>query len=181
MSKMAHTQEQARALSPLAFRRGRVKTGAQDQSEVIMSVHTPFLLASLLLATPAVAQSPMGEAPACPAPVAPTGLLAPWNAPVPVKAGADGAHAALLTGGQAAQVDLLPTPSVSYPLQPEKPGGSVSHGGVLALDVKQAGTWRIALGSGRGWMWWAMMARNDPPRMAMDQSAAVSARWSISR
>lgn len=118
-----------------------------------MSVHTPFLLASLLLATPAVAQSPMGgapmgEAPACPAPVAPTGLLAPWNAPVPVKAGADGAHAALLTGGQAAQVDLLPTPSVSYPLQPEKPGGSVSHGGILALDVKQAGTWRIALGAG---------------------------------
>lgn len=104
--------------------------------------------AALLLLIPTGAWSQMADAPACPAPVAPTGELAPWTSPVPLTAGADGAHAAPLRAGQAAQVALLPTPQVSYPLQPEKPGGSVSHGGLLALDVAQAGTYHIALSTG---------------------------------
>jgi hypothetical protein len=105
-----------------------------------------------LLAVPTVAQqTPMGEhesvAPTCPAPVAPTGALAPWSAPVPMQAGADGDHAKLLHAGQAGEVELLPTAQVHYPLAPEKAGGADSHGGVLMLDVAKAGTWRIALGS----------------------------------
>jgi hypothetical protein len=121
-----------------------------------------LLAAGLLLAAPAMAQPPAaapapatapatmeGEAaPACTAPVAPTGALAPWATPAPLAAGAQAPHAPALTLGQAAQVDLLPTPQVQYPLQPEKPGGSVSHGGLLLLDVPSAGTYRIALGSG---------------------------------
>ena len=101
-----------------------------------------------LLATPAVAQmAPMAPAPACPAPVAPTGALASWSAPVPLQGGADGDHATPLQVGQAAQVALLPTGQVRYPLQPEKPGDPASHGGVLVLDVARAGTYRIALGA----------------------------------
>jgi hypothetical protein len=65
----------------------------------------------------------------------------------------------VLVPGKAAAVALLPTPEVHYPLRPEKPGGSVSHGGLLALEVARAGTYRVAIGSGPGWMWWARMAR----------------------
>jgi hypothetical protein len=114
----------------------------------------PLAAGCLMLAAPVCAQdgtpSPAmpPAAPACTAPVAPTGVLAPWTSPTPLTAGADGAHAALLKAGQAAQIALLPTPAVTYPLQPEKPGGSVSHGGVMALEVAQAGNYRIALSSG---------------------------------
>ncbi len=83
--------------------------------------------------------------PACSANVAPSGELAPWTSPVAVKAGSETAAAAALSIGRAANVTLLSTPDVHYALRPEKPGGSVSYGGLLALDVPQAGTYRIAL------------------------------------
>ncbi|WP_068091728.1 hypothetical protein [Novosphingobium rosa] len=111
---------------------------------------TPLAAGCLMLAAPLWAQDAgmPAAAPVCTGPVTPTGALAPWVSPAPLTAGADGAHAALLKLGQAAQIALLPTPAVTYPLQPEKPGGSVSHGGVMALEVAQAGNYRIALSSG---------------------------------
>jgi hypothetical protein len=45
-------------------------------------------------------------------------------------------------------VALAATPDVQYPLRPEKPGGSVSHGGLLDLTVKVAGTYRVAISAG---------------------------------
>lgn len=42
---------------------------------------------------------------------------------------------------------LLPTPKVAYPVRPEKPGGSVSFGGLARFTVGKAGTWRVALGT----------------------------------
>ena len=56
-------------------------------------------------------------------------------------------------------VSLLPTPSVHYPLQPEKPGGSVSHGGLLGFTITEAGTYRIALGSAA----WIDVVRGGKP------------------
>jgi hypothetical protein len=47
--------------------------------------------------------------------------------------------------GAAAKVALLSTPKVEYPAPPEKPGGSVSHGGLLAFTVSEPGTYRVAL------------------------------------
>jgi len=38
-------------------------------------------------------------------------------------------------------------PQVRYALRPEKPGGSVSHGGLVRIDVREAGTYRVALDS----------------------------------
>jgi hypothetical protein len=55
---------------------------------------------------------------------------------------------AMLTPGGAAQVMLHNTREIAYPLQPEKPGGSVAHGGLVAFRVDHAGTWRIGLSSG---------------------------------
>ena len=49
--------------------------------------------------------------------------------------------------GRAVDAALHPTPGVHYVLRPEKPGGSVSYGGLYALTVTQAGSYRVALGS----------------------------------
>jgi len=111
-----------------------------------------ILVALAPAATPAAAQTPakgMSENahPACPAPVAPTGAYAPWASAQAVEAGRDAATAPVLPVGGALQLALAPTPQVHYALRPEKPGGSVSFGGVVALDVAQAGSYRIALGS----------------------------------
>jgi len=81
---------------------------------------------------------------ACPAPVLAEGVLAPWNSP------------AALTGselpvGQAARVNLFPTPEVHYAAPPERPADDASFGGVFTLTVSAPGTYRVAL-STRGWI-----------------------------
>lgn len=87
--------------------------------------------------------------PACTAPVAPTGELAPWATPVPLQAAENepSTARARLPVGQAARLTLLQTPEVRYPLRPEKPGGSVSYGGLVLIDAREAGTYRVALDS----------------------------------
>jgi len=67
---------------------------------------------------------------------------------MPLAAGGEARRQPALAVGQAADVTLLPTPKVRYPLRPEKPGGSVSYGGLIGVDVKDAGTYRVALSSG---------------------------------
>lgn len=86
---------------------------------------------------------------ACTAPMVPTGALAPWADPVALAAANSTARSAgaRLAIGQAARVALLQTPAVRYPLRPEKPGGSVSFGGLVRIDVREAGTYRVALDS----------------------------------
>lgn len=105
-----------------------------------------------LLACAASAEAQMGgmegKAPACAAPAPPPPQMAGWATPAPLRAGADAALAPTLVPGKAAAVALLPTSDVHYPLHPEKPAAQGSHGGVLALDVARAGTYRVAIGSG---------------------------------
>ena len=100
-----------------------------------------------LFAGPLMAQE-MAPA-ACTAPVPPKGELAPWLSPVPLSsAGRENRSGRVqLAIGQAASLELLRTPEVHYPLRPEKPGGSVSYGGLARIDVRVAGTYRVALGS----------------------------------
>lgn len=109
------------------------------------------LLRALAVAFVAVGAAEAQEAaqPACTAPVAPTGELAPWTTPSPLQAAGSeaGIASASLPIGRAARLALLPTPDVRYPLRPEKPGGSVSHGGLVRIDVQEAGTYRVALDS----------------------------------
>jgi hypothetical protein len=100
-------------------------------------------------AMPAVAQMEHA-APACTAPAALPAELASWRTPVSLTASRDskGTAKATLVPGRAATLTLAPTPTVKYPLRPEKPGGTVSFGGLAGFTVKQAGTWRVALGAG---------------------------------
>jgi hypothetical protein len=50
--------------------------------------------------------------------------------------------------GTAADATLQPTPTIKFTIDPSKPGGSVSHGGLFAFTVPAAGKYRVALGSG---------------------------------
>lgn len=107
------------------------------------------VLAALLCTAPAAAQ--MDHAPArCTAPAGLPAPMASWRNPLALKAGADrkAAARAILTPGRTVTLALLPTPKVAYPVRPAKPGYSVSHGGLASFTVKEAGTWRVALGSG---------------------------------
>ncbi|MFT3967507.1 MAG: homogentisate 1,2-dioxygenase [Sphingobium sp.] len=82
--------------------------------------------------------------------IAPPPELAGWNgrAPAPAARDAKGLKTAVLTVGRAVDARLARTADVRYVLRPEKPGGSVSYGGLFAFDVKEAGIYRVALGSG---------------------------------
>lgn len=115
-----------------------------------------FLLGAVafLAAAPIHSRAPMpamsAAAQTCTAPATLPAPLASWASPVPIKAAgkADASKRAVLTPGQAVTLALLPTPKVAYPLRPEKPGGSVSYGGLVRFTVPHGGTWRVALGSG---------------------------------
>lgn len=113
--------------------------------------------ASLLagVALPGLAQAgekPAGErqAPACAAPVEPTGALAPWvSPPIPLTmaSGQEQPDGATLIVGQAAALTLLPNGRIEYPVTPGKAGAADSFGGIAQIDVPQAGLYRVALGS----------------------------------
>ncbi|MFC4257268.1 hypothetical protein GRI97_16755 [Altererythrobacter xixiisoli] len=102
------------------------------------------------LAVPVSAQQAAAEH-ACPAgaSVELPADLAGWNAPQPLTAAKDaaGLDAAQLALGQAADATLIRTAEVEYPVRPERPGGSVSFGGLFRFDVAEAGTYRVAIGS----------------------------------
>lgn len=117
----------------------------------------PWTVAFLLpLTLSAAAQADAPAEPACTAAVAPGGELAPWTSPQPLAAGGDARRLPALAVGQAAEVTLLPTLDVRYPLRPAKPGGSVSYGGLIGVDVPQNGTYRVALGTAA----WIDLVRN---------------------
>jgi hypothetical protein len=98
------------------------------------------------LGLPAFAQE---TAPNCPIDAAPLPAeLSAWKTPTPLAAGTTPAGAAALKIGQAAAATLPKTPDVTYALRPEKPGGSVSYGGVFAVDVPKAATYTVALSTG---------------------------------
>jgi hypothetical protein len=109
-----------------------------------------------LLVFPAVfpaavsAQDEMRAAPKCDAVAAPPPALAGWSSKADLSAAAKPADlaAASLTVDHAASVSLHPTHDVAYITQPDKPGGSVAHGGLLAIVIDKAGTYQINLSSG---------------------------------
>lgn len=47
--------------------------------------------------------------------------------------------------GAAVKAGLVQTRDIDYPVRPEKPGGSVSYGGLFAFNVVEPGTYRVAL------------------------------------
>ncbi|HEY4274493.1 MAG TPA: hypothetical protein VGM68_03335 [Rhizomicrobium sp.] len=109
-----------------------------------------LLAAALLVSGSAMAQEMREPAPKCEAMVAPPPALAGWTNKSDVASAtkADGLTQAALTIDKGATVALHPTRDVSYIAQPDKPGGSVSNGGLLAVSIATAGTYQINLSSG---------------------------------
>jgi len=108
------------------------------------------LIAVAALAGQVSAQPMLMAAPTCPAEAVPLPAgLAGWASKIRLTAATDavGLSAATLTPGKAVDLALSPTPQVKYTLRPERPGGSVSSGGMVAFTVPSAGTYRVALGS----------------------------------
>lgn len=97
-----------------------------------------------------VAPAPMPAPPACTAPAPLPPELAGWAIMKPLRAASEvkGIAAATLPIGSGVRAALLPTPKVAYPVRPEKPGGSVSSGGLFGFEVVRAGRYRVALDSG---------------------------------
>jgi hypothetical protein len=105
-------------------------------------------LAAALLAAPALAQQT--AAPAC---AAMDGKLpadlSDWNAKAAlssVSKGIDLAKADIALG-KGYEASLLKTQSIVMPVQPEKPGGSVSYSGLFSFTVETAGAYTVALGA----------------------------------
>lgn len=102
------------------------------------------LVLGLLFAAPAAwADEP---APACTAPVAPTGELASWLTPSPVEEAGPSADLAVpeLALGQAARLSLHPADRLKLPFAPKMVNG---NGGLVRFRVREVGTYRVALGT----------------------------------
>lgn len=118
-------------------------------SLLLFSLVLPMALP--LAAGSALAQASAGADPACAGkpPAALPASLADWRTPDAMKAAGNAKTAAkaALKPGAAVRATLLPTPKVAYPVRPEKPGGTVSYGGLFRFTVAREGVWRVALGS----------------------------------
>ena len=75
--------------------------------------------------------------------------LAGWADPRAVRAANTGesASAVELIIGQAFDLELYPTPQVTYAIRPARPGGSVSSGGLASFRIETAGVYRVAIDS----------------------------------
>ena len=102
----------------------------------------------------------MQAPPKCASVAAPPPALAGWSSKQDLAAAAkeDGLASAALTMNRAAVVTLLPTRDVSFITQPDKPGGSVAHGGLLGVTIASVGTYQINLSSG-AWIDLVQMAK----------------------
>lgn len=108
------------------------------------------LAAFLALAAPALAQQAGGHAghAACAAMDAelPAGL-GDWNGKAVAASATNEATlaAASLTPGVGYEATLRKTPEIAFPVQPEKPGGSVARAGLFSFAVETAGDYVVAL------------------------------------
>jgi hypothetical protein len=108
-------------------------------------------LAGMTLLMPLSGASAQQGGKVCAATVAPLpGELAGWSARRPIMAAgkASGLRSATLEIGSAVDANLKPTVDIRYVARPEKPGERGSYGGLFAFTVGEAGTYRVALGSG---------------------------------
>lgn len=119
-----------------------------------------FFLAAVALGMPVAASAQAADAmgthdhAACTAPAALPADLAGWSAahrPLKAAVKAGGVGKALLVPGMAFDAVLAPTSKVQYAIEPGKPGGSVSFGGLFAFDIAEPGRYRVAQ-NGRSWV-----------------------------
>jgi hypothetical protein len=116
-----------------------------------------LILTAALLAMPVAVQAqdapkPMEAKPTCAA-ISDAGLpatLSGWTTrtDLPAAGKASELNKAGLPIGKGVNGQLKHTPEVKFTVLPEKPGGSVSYGGMYQLVIKEAGTYQLSLGAG---------------------------------
>jgi hypothetical protein len=107
-----------------------------------------FIAQGLISGTAQAQEQAVPQAcPAAPARLPPE--LAGWASRSPINAASTPGKiaSATVTPGKGVDATLTQTASIQYAVRPEKPGGSVSYGGLFGFTVKEAGTYRVALGS----------------------------------
>ncbi len=89
----------------------------------------------------------------CTAKAPPPPELAAWNSPVDLPAAASeaGLAKAVLVPGKPITAQFMPVAGVNYRVKPEKADGPHVFGGLYALKITQAGTYRVA-SSAAPWM-----------------------------
>ena len=110
-----------------------------------------MMLISLLALAAAPQTMPAMDHPTvtCPATMMPLPAeLKGWTRKHAVRAGVTAKVATTLPLGVGVLATLLPTSKITYPVHPQKPGISVSSGGIFAFTVPTAGRYRVALGTG---------------------------------
>jgi hypothetical protein len=121
----------------------------------------------LVLMTAAAGAQPMQEMiHACPATAAPLPpAFSGWTmkATLGSAAQASALKAATLPLGQGVLVALHPTRQVRYVTQPEKPGGSMAHGGMVALPIAATGRYQVSLSSGA----WIDVLKDGTPQRSV--------------
>jgi hypothetical protein len=115
-----------------------------------------FLLATALtISAPVFAQQPtQAPAPACAAMDANLPAdLADWNGKAALASATGGPDLAKASFelGKGYEAGLLNTPKIAFPMQPEKPGGTVAHAGLFEFTVPAAGNYTVAL-SAAAWI-----------------------------
>lgn len=104
---------------------------------------------AMALASPALAQQTAAPAPSCAAMDAslPAGFT-DWNGKAALKTATAAehlGHVGVVALGKGYEASLLNTPKVTFPVQPEKPGGSVAFAGLFTFTVETEGAYTVAL------------------------------------
>jgi hypothetical protein len=127
------------------------RRSANGEPAFLTATVAAIILGSTMTVSGALAQTPRGETnrdcAASPAPL--PAELAAWPSHRKAEAAKDrkGYAQAALVIGQRVDAKLSSTPDVHYVVRPEKPGGSVSYGGLFTFSANKAGIYRVALGS----------------------------------
>lgn len=103
---------------------------------------------SMMAPSGAYAQEAAQDCAATPATLPPE--LSGWTSRKPITAAAQASTlgTTTLAIGQAVDATLSTTTAVRYLTRPEKVGEAASYGGMIQLDIDQAGTYRVALSAG---------------------------------
>ena len=110
---------------------------------------TMIAVLAALMATPAFAQEHAHDAPACAAQAPLPAGMADWDGKASIGTAPSPEHAvhAALALGKGYEAKLARKADVTFSVQPEKPGGSVSYSGLFAFTVETAGNYTVALGA----------------------------------
>lgn len=110
---------------------------------------TMIAVLAALVAAPALAQEHSHDAPACAAQAPLPAGMGDWDGKASIGTAPSPEHAvhAPLALGKGYEAKLAKKADVTFSVEPEKPGGSVSYSGLFSFTIPEAGNYTVALGA----------------------------------